>query len=432
MKTPALITLVIFSLSLMAKTKITWWHAMGGKRSQTIRELASKFNSFQNDYELEVIYRGNYTETLNASIAAYRGKKQPHIVQVFEVGTMTMMKSGAIYPIYKLFSDNNISVNLDDYLKPVLSYYEDNQGRLFSMPFNSSTPIMYANLDILKTANIVNPAQTWEELYVHMDKIAKTGKCGLTVGWQSWVLLENFSAIHKIPFADKGNGFSGFASTLKINNELVASNIQQLKNKMSSGGFSYEGRRSDASRNAFIGKKCAYYMDSSSNLASIKKLAQFSWNANPMPYLKSFKPQNSIIGGATLWVYKGHSAKEYQGVAKFMKFLGQADIQAWWHKETGYLPISLGAYKGLKKNGYYIKEKNQEIAIKQLTRANPTEYSRGLRLGSFTQIRDVLNEQFEKIWAGTVTVSEGLEFAEKRSNALLKRYKRTQKRKNKK
>jgi sn-glycerol 3-phosphate transport system substrate-binding protein len=428
-----MIKILLLTLSLTtgawAKTKLTWWHAMGGKRLETMNEIAKKFNATQSEYELEAIYRGNYTETLNSAVAAYRGKKQPHIVQVFEVGTMTMMNSGAIYPVHELLKDHKKEIDWSTYLQPVLSYYQDNSGKLLSMPFNSSTPIMYVNKELLAKAKIKEVATTWEQMYEQMDKFAKLNKCGLTVGWQSWVLLENFSAIHGEAFADKENGFAGLATTLKIKNKKVISLISELKKRQKTGGFSYEGRRSDPARNAFVGKKCAYYIDSSSNLTSVQSMVKFKWQATAMPYLKGTKPQNSIIGGATLWIFQGHKEKEYKGVAEFLAFLGGSEIQAWWHKETGYLPISLDAYKMLKTQGYYKTNPDQEVAVNQLQRATPNSLSRGLRLGNFTQIRDVLNEELEKIWASRSTGITGLEAGTKRSNALLKRYARTQERK---
>ena len=150
----------------LAQTEIQWWHAMGGALGEKVDEIAAGFNATQSDYEVVPVYKGNYTETMTAAIAAFRTGQQPHIVQVFEVGTATMMAAeGAIYPVYQLMEDTNEPFDPDAFLPSVTGYYTTTDGRMLSMPFNSSTPVMYFNKEAFIAAGLDpdNPPRTWAE-----------------------------------------------------------------------------------------------------------------------------------------------------------------------------------------------------------------------------------------------------------------------------
>lgn len=246
-KTVGALALSLLAAQVQASTEVEWWHAMGGRLGEKVNEIAEKFNASQSDYVVKPVFKGNYTETMTAAIAAFRAKKQPAIVQVFEVGTATMMSAkGAVYPTYELMADTHEPFNSSDYLAAVTGYYSTNDGKMLSMPFNSSTPVLYYNKDALAKAG-VEPPKTWEEMDSVGRKLLDAGyKCGFTTGWQSWVQLENFSARHDIPFATKNNGFSGLDTELAFNSPLHVKHIAQLAEWQKEGIFSYGGRRSDS------------------------------------------------------------------------------------------------------------------------------------------------------------------------------------------
>jgi sn-glycerol 3-phosphate transport system substrate-binding protein len=372
---------------------------------------------------------------MNAGVAAFRAKKQPHILQVFEVGTQTMMQSGAIYPVYKLMAENGYKIDWSNYLQAVLSYYMDADGNLMSMPFNSSTPIMYYNVSMFEKAGIkplskIEPI-TWDQLGEITKKIVDGGiaPAGMVTAWQSWVQIENYSAIHNVPFASKANGYEGLGCELEINNPLVVSHIERLKKWADDKRFMYGGQKYQGPKAEFIAQHVAVYTDSVSGIAKLKKAVKdFKWDAAPLPVEASVKkPQNSIIGGASLWVLKGHTKKEYEGVAAFLKFLSGNEMQEYWHKETGYFPITLNAYNDLKEKGYYKENPLQTVGIDQLNRATPTKISRGLRLGYFVQIRNIINEELELVWNGKKSPKEALDSAVARSNVQLRTFEKTYK-----
>ncbi|MCF4099300.1 sn-glycerol-3-phosphate ABC transporter substrate-binding protein UgpB [Maritalea mediterranea] len=410
-----------------AQTEIQWWHAMGGTNGERVDKIAADFNATQDDYKVVPVYKGNYTETMTAAIAAFRAKEHPHLVQVFEVGTATMMAAkGAIYPVEQLMNDAGESFDKSDYLPAVISYYQTPEGELLSMPFNSSTPVMWYNADALEAAG-VEPPETWADVEAAAKALVDNGmSCGLSFGWQSWVMIENFSAWHNLPVGTKENGFAGFDTEFTFNNEHVVSRLAKIAEMGESKAFVYGGRRGD-SLPLFTNGECGMWMNSSAYYGSIKEQAKFNFGQTMLPLDTEVAdaPQNSIIGGATLWALAGHEDEEYKGLAQFLTYLSSADVQAWWHQETGYVPITNAAAELSESQGFYEENPGTDIAIKQLSLNEPTPNSRGIRFGNFVQVRDVINEELEALWAGDKTAQEAMDTAVKRGNELLRRFERS-------
>jgi len=419
--------LVLGAGSADAQVEIQWWHAMGGQLGEKVAEIADTFNKSQSAYKVVPVYKGTYTETLTQAIAAFRAGQQPDIVQVFEVGTATMMAArGAVYPVFELMKDEKEPFDPNAYLPAVTGYYTDTNGNMLSFPFNSSTPILYYNKDAFRKAGLDPDAapRTWPEVEAAAKKLQAAGvTCGLTNEWPSWVLVENFSAFHNIPIGTKSNGFGGLDTELTINNPLVEKQIAMLAEWQKTKLYDYGGRTNKAEPKFYAGE-CGIFIGSSAARLAILSNAKFDLGYGMQPYWPDVTgaPQNSIIGGATLWVLKGRPAAEYKGAAKFFSFLSRPDPQAWWHQNTGYLPITLAAYELSRSQGFYDKNPGTDTAIKQMTLNAPTENSKGLRFGSFVQIRDVIEEELEQAFAGRKTAKEALDSAVKRGNDLLRQF----------
>ncbi|MFQ5956075.1 MAG: sn-glycerol-3-phosphate ABC transporter substrate-binding protein UgpB [Kiloniellales bacterium] len=416
-----------------AAIEIQWWHAMGGALGDKLNEIAEGFNKSQSAYKIVAVHKGNYTETMTAGIAAFRAGKPPHIMQVFEVGTATMMGAkGAIVPVYELMAEAGEPFDPKAYLPTVTGYYTTPDGKMLSMPFNSSTPILYFNKEAFRLAGLDpnKPPKTWPEVGAYAKKTQAVGyPCGFTTAWQSWVQIENFSAWHNVPIGTKANGFEGLDTKFTFNSPLHVRHIQQLADWQKQKIFDYGGRRGN-SQAKFTSGQCAMFMQSSAGYAGIKRTTTtFQFGTGMLPYWPDAKgaPQNTIIGGATLWVMGGHKPEEYKGVAKFFSYLSRPEVQAGWHQFTGYLPITLAAYELTKKQGFYDKNPGTETALLQMTRAAPTANSRGLRFGSFVQIRDIINEELEAVWSGKKTAKQGLDAAVRRGNVLLRKFERATK-----
>ena len=417
----------MFSGTALSATEIHWWHAFKGRMGTLLAEQVDQFNAAQSDYKVIQNRKGNYSETLNAGIAAFRAKKHPHILMVFEVGTATMMAAkGAIKPMYKVMSEAGVKFDPDGFIGPVKGYYTTTTGEMLSMPYNSSTPVLWVNRDAFKKAGL-NPdmdLSTWQKVGAALDKLKSSGnKCPLTTAWQSWVHLENLSAYHNVAFATKENGFAGMDTELVFNGPVQIKHIQAMGNWAKEGKFIYAGRRNEGGK-AFRAGECALYTESSAGYAGIKKNAEFDFEIRHLPYWEGVKgaPQNTIIGGSSLWVLSGHSTKEYRGVAAFLSFLSSPVIQAAWHQNTGYLPVTLVASQKTKKSGFYDSNPGTDIAGIQMTRKTPTSVSKGLRLGSFDQIRGMIDEELESVWSGKKTAKSALNNAVKRGNVLLRRF----------
>ena len=417
--------------SATAATEISWWHAMGGRLGEIVDEFTEKFNAEQEansgSCHLTASYKGTYTETMTSAIAAFRAKEQPHIVQVFEVGTATMIAAegkGAVYPVHQLMLDAGIDFDQSDYLPAVISYYTTQDGKLLSLPFNSSTPVLWYNKSKLEELGIAVPT-TWDELETAAGQAKDAGiEAPFSFGWQSWTMIENYSAWHNIPTGTEENGFAGIGTELTINNDAVVEHIQRIADMGDDGLFKYGGRRGD-SRAMFVNGESVFWINSSAYYGGFAKdITEFEFAQTMMPLdtKVASAPQNSIIGGATLWVLNGGKAEEYKCVAEFFQFLSAEDQQAYWHQETGYVPITTAAYEKSKADGFYITSPGTDTAIHELSLNQPTPNSKGLRYGNFVQIRDVINEELEAVWSGEKTAREAMDTAVDRGNALLRRF----------
>ena len=432
MKRKALSTLIaaaaatLLALPAQAQVEIQWWHSMTGGLNDWVVDLANGFNASQKDYKVVPTYKGSYDESMTATIAAFRAGNAPHIVQIYEVGTATMMAAkGAVVPVGKVLADAGYKFDAKAYIPAVVGYYTAPNGQMLSFPFNSSTTILNYNKDMFRKAGLDpnKPPQTWPELALAAAKLKASGvECPFTTSWQTWTQLESFSTWHNTLFATQNNGFGGTNARLAFNGPLHVRHIENLANMANQGLFHYRGRgnKGDA---PFYSGECAMATASSSSYASIKKNAKFDFGIAPLPYYPDVAgtPQNTVIGGASLWVMAGKPAAQYKGVAQFFNYLTSAETQAKSHQRTGYLPITLAALALTEQSGFYKNNPGTDTAVNQMIRKT-TDKSRGVRLGNFNQIRAIMDEELEQVWAGKKTAKEGLDAAVKRGNEQLERF----------
>ena len=418
---------VLFSSAALAQTEIQMWHSMKGALNDKVNELATRFNATQTDYKIVPVFKGEYPESMTAAIAAYRAGNAPHILQVFEVGTATMMAAkGAVVPVAKLMRDADEPFDPKAYLPAVAGYYTDSKGDMLSFPFNSSTIVFYVNKDAFKKAGLdpEKAPKTWKELLAAADKLKASGhSCPYTSGWPAWMHIENFSAWHNVPIGTRDNGMNGLDAQFQINTPLHVRHITMIGDMAKKGTFSYAGRTNQAEARFYSGE-CAMLTSSSGAQANIRRNAKFGWSVNFIPYHDDVKgaPQNSIIGGASLWVMGGKTNNAYKGIAKFFAYLSRPEVQMDWHTGTGYVPITMAAYELTRKSGFYDKNPGADIAIKQLTNKPPTANSRGLRFGNYVQGREVIEEEMEAVFAGKKDPKAALDEAVRRGNEILRKF----------
>lgn len=425
--------LAAFAATAQAQVEIQWWHSMTGALGDRVNDFAKGFNESQKDYKVVPVFKGAYPESMAAAIAAFRAGSAPHILQVFEVGTATMMSAkGAIKPVAEVMRQAGEPFDPKAYIPSVAGYYTDRKGDMLSFPFNSSTTVFYYNKDVFEKAGLdPNRApSTWPEVVQAAAKIKASGAsaCAYTTGWPSWAHVENFSAWHNLPMGSMDNGMGGLNARFLFNTPLHVRHWNNLKEWGQKGYFTYAGRRNEAEAKFYSGE-CAMLTSSSAAQANINRNAKFKYAVGMLPYYADVAgaPRNTIIGGASLWVMTGKKPAEYKGVAKFLSYLADPQRQAQWHQQTGYLPITPVAYDITKKAGFYDKNPGTDISVRQMTLNQPAPFTRGLRFGSMPQVRDVIEEEMENMLAGKQDAKTALDNAVKRGNELLVRFEKTAK-----
>ena len=411
-------------LSSQAQTEIQWWHSMGGALGEWVNDQAKDFNASQKDFKVVPTFKGSYDESMTAAIAAFRAGNAPHILQVFEVGTATMMASKqAIVPVTEVMKKAGIKFDASAYVPAVAGYYTAPSGDMLSFPFNSSTTVFHYNKDAFKAAGIDNVPTTWPEVALAAAKLKANGhKCPFTTSWVSWTQLESFSAWHNVEFATKSNGMKGLDTRLAFNTPLHERHIENLANMSKQALFVYKGRGNLADA-TFVSGECAMMTGSSALYGNIKRNAKFAAGTGALPYYPDVpgSPQNTVIGGASLWAMSGKPAGDYKGVGQFYAFLSQPAEAAKSHQRTGYLPLTKASFELTEKSGFYKQNPGTDVSVTQMIRKT-TDKSRGIRLGNFVQIRAINDEELEQVWAGKKSAKEALDTAVKRGNEQLERF----------
>jgi len=408
--------------------QIQWWHAMGGTLGERVDELVKNFNASQQKYVVVAVNKGNYDEVINGTIAAYRAKRAPQLVQIYERGFMTMLLSDATMPVQDLLDQRGYKVDWADFVKPVAGFYSY-KGKLMTMPFNSSSPILWYNKTHFEKAGFARPAETWQELEKQLYTIKQKGisACGsVLAGDYHWSLLENYSAINDLPYATKANGYQGLDTEFVYNKTSVVSQVGRIKKWIDDGVMQIAGQGLSPEQ-LFTSGKCSTFFASTAAHSGIEREAKIDWSATYLPWEEGKQPKNSTIGGASLWVMKGQKPAEYDAVAAFLDYLAKPETQVWWHKSTGYVPLSNKAYQLAKSQDYYKQHPTREIAILQLTRGTPTANSTGFHFGNFTQTMMAQRDEFENVVAGKKTPQAGMDDAVKRGNEILRQYEKLNK-----
>ena len=433
-----------------ARTKVVFWHAMTSALNDEVNRLCGVFNASQSEVEVQAIFKGGYPDVLTATIAAVRAGQPPHLAQIFEVGTGTMLAAGpAVKQAWQLSQETGVAINPATYVPAVRGYYSLADGRMASIPFNSSTTVMWYNKDAFAMAGLdpEKPPATWQELVaqarVLKDKwaapvMAKARADGTTVPdliavttcWPTWIHVEQYSALHNLPFASKSDGFGGLDAELVFNSKQHVKHIQRLLDMKTEGTFRYGGR-DNAATPVFPSGIAAISFDSSGSRGIIDKTSggKFRWAETYMPYDSEIiaAPNNAIIGGASLWCMTapGRDKAEYAAVAKFVSFLAAPENAAAWHQNTGYVSATTAGYELTKQQGYYEKNVGADIPYKELTRGTVTDNSRGLRLGRLPEIRDIMQEELEKALQGQQSAQAAMDASVRRGNVVLRAFEKS-------
>jgi sn-glycerol 3-phosphate transport system substrate-binding protein len=412
------------------KIKIVWWHAMTAALADEVNRIATGFNASQDAVEIDAVYKGGYGDVLTATIAASRAGQAPHIAQIFEVGTGTMLSAGkAVKPVWELARETGLAIDPKSYIPAVRGYYSLTDGRMASMPFNSSTAVMWYNKDAFRKAGLdpdMAPT-TWQEVRKAAEtiKAKDAAPVPMTTSWPTWIQLEQYSALHDLAFATRSDGFDGLDTDLVFNSKAHVKHIERLLEMSKNGSFKYAGR--DAAPDpSLVSGEAAISFGSSATRGNLVKSAKFDWAAAYLPYDPELikTPLNSIIGGASLWTMTApnRTPAEYAAVAAFLKYIGKPDVDSTWSQNTGYVPVTFGGYEQSKQQGYYTKNVGADIPVEQLARGTVTPNTKGLRLGRLSEIRNIIQEELEKALQGGQTAQQALDTAVVRGNKVLREF----------
>lgn len=410
--------------------KFEYWYGLTGDLGAVVLETCNRFNKSQTEYEAVCVGQDGYEKAVQNTIAAFRAKQHPTLLQSFDAGTADLMLSGEFYPVTKLMADTGVTVDWSDYFPGIANYYSSKAGEFFSMPWNSSTPVYYFNKDHFAKAGIAEAPLTWEGMEEAFKKLKASGQaCAMAYAPSSWIDLEQFSMAHNVPVASNNNGYDGLDTELLFNTTLHVKHMENIQRWISEGYSLIRTAVSGKSaRDSFVEGECSIFFSSIADHNTIHKLKPaHAWDVQIIPTYEGVPRTNTVVGGASLWVLSGKTEQEYKGAAAYLAFLATKAEQQFLLENSGYIPVTKSTYEALKAEGFYAKEPfiNRDIAMKSLTWSEPTELTRGIRLGSFIQIRAEWTAEVEAALAGQKTMKEALDTAATRGNDLLARFART-------
>lgn len=413
------------------RIKIEMWQGLTGDLGDAVTEVCQRFNASQDQYEISCPSQGSYDAAVQNAIAAFRAKKQPTIVQVFDAGTLDLMLSGAFVPAKSLMEDAGYKIEWADYFPGIANYYANSKNELYSFPFNSSTALLYWNKAAFAKIGKTEAPKTWEEVEAASKAMKAQGvECSMALNYDTWTLLEQFSAIHNQPIATKNNGYDSLSAELVVNKTKFVDYIKFLKKGLDEGLYKIKLPETGANIiQAFTSGECQMMMTSVGDHGTVTKTAKpgLEWGVAMLPVFEGTERKNSLVGGASLWVLQGKSKDEYKAAAAFFNFIAKPESAEFWSTRTGYIPVTKTGFNYMKSKGFYDQPqyKGRELALASLTASEVVPNSRGIRLGGFIQIRKEFRDALTDIFAGKVAVQAGLDAATERSNVILRRFEKT-------
>lgn len=414
-----------------AQTKFEFWYGLSGDLSERIQDMCKTFNESQADYEIVCVSQDNYDNNLQNTIAAFRANKQPTVTQIFDAGTLDLMLSEAYLPVRQLMEENGYDIDWADYFAGVGSYYSTSQGELLSMPFNSSTAVIYYNTDALAKVGFEGTPETWTQVEDVARKMKAAGyDCPIAFDPSgAWQWFEQFEAIHNQPIATLGNGYGGLNAEMVVSKGKFVDQLSWIKAMYDEGLIVHKSKDTGETANdAFVNGNCQITSSSIADHGTFGKQAKegVHWTNAMLPMLEGVERHNSFVGGASLWTLKGKSAEEYKGAAAFFNFLATPKQATWWSTVTGYIPVLNSAFEAMTADGFYdaAPYKGRELAIASLTMP-AGENTRGIRLGGYASIRAEMVKTIQSVLFNDVPVQQALEEFDARGNEILRRFEAT-------
>ncbi|MFC0409839.1 extracellular solute-binding protein [Roseomonas elaeocarpi] len=413
------------------RQRFTFWYGLSGQLGDVVQQVCKRFNDSQRDFEVSCVSQGDYPRTLQNAIAAFRAGEQPTVVQVYDIGTADLMLSGQYVPARELMAEQKRNVDWNNYLSPIAAYYATSKGEMLSFPFNSSTAVMYWNRGAFRDVGYEKPPETWEDVEKALRALkAKGHACPMAINFDSWPWLEQFASVHNLPIASEDNGYGGLDAKLVFNDGLIRKHFNNIYRWYKEGLLVVKTPETgQIATAAFADGTCASMFNSIADHSTVRLTAKqgLDWTPAMLPLYAGTTRTNSRVGGASLWTLKGRPAAEYRGAAAFFEFLAKPESEEFWSTNTGYIPVTRAGYDKLKAEGFFQRPQNvgREVAMDSLLVTEPTQYSRGLRLGGFTQIRAIYANEMQAAFSGQKTMDQALDTMVEEGNRVLRRFEQT-------
>lgn len=420
----------LMSISASAKEKIVFWHAMSGEGQKTLEKIVSDYNNSQDKIEVEAIFQGSYEEAIVKFKAVSGTDEVPNLVQMNDISTSFMYRSGSIVPMSD-FIEKDTSFNVDNLEDVLLNYYRIN-GKLYSMPFNSSTAILVYNKDAFKEVGLdpeVAP-KSYKEVEEFAKKLVKkdengiVDRYGFSIISYAW-FIEQLLANDNVLYTDEENGRNGNMPTKVVYGEQLPTILNWMQGMNSEKVAINYGREWDSTRSAFSSGKVAMYLDSSAGLTGIINNSKFNVGTAFIPN-ESGVFNGSVIGGASLWITDSKDDSKEQAAWDFVKYAVSKEVQAQWSTKTGYFPVNKLSYETETMKAYMEKTPQFKVVVDELKATNKNTATQGAILGVFPDVREKMVEAMEAVSEG----EDGVKIAkdvEKASNRIISRYNRINK-----
>ncbi|CAN7694668.1 extracellular solute-binding protein [Mesorhizobium sp. LjRoot246] len=419
----AAVAVAMFGTGAAQAADIEFWYGNTGKPEEAIQAACAAFNKSQEKDKVTCVGQGSYEVAMQKAIAAFRAGNAPALLQVFDAGTLDIMLSDAAIPLSEALPD----VKWDDYITGARSYYQASDGRLFSQPYNASTLVFYTNKTLLERAGVTKTPETWEEVIDAARKLKASGvTCPYGTNAEPWIIFEQFAARHGEPIATKDNGYGGLDAEYVFNKGLIAQHMQNLKAWRDEGLVRLDvDTKAGKFVSAFTSGECAMMEGSSGSyttaLAGFGGKYELTVSLTPM--YAGHERHNTLVGGGSIWLMKGHSDEENAASKAFLNFLRQPVQQLALTEATGYVPVTQSALDTVRTSGKQDQPAFKAAALGIESLNEPaTPASRGIRLGFYTQFRAGWTEEVQKAFNGEQTMQQALDNAKTRGDELLKRF----------
>ncbi len=406
---------------------INFWHAFGGGRQKFIERMVADYNYTHPGVYVRAEYKGSYRDTLNAAILAAQQGNPPHLVQIFEIGSQLAMDSGIFVPIESLVKGPEFQP--DDYIEGVTNYYKFND-QFYSMPWNSSNPVLYYNKDMFRKAGLdpEKPPETFEDMLSACDAIVSKGVAKNCISWplHSW-FFEQWMANMGAELANNGNGRDARATEVNLTGDAAKEILTWWKEMYDKGYYAYSGKLEDwdGADAIFVSGQSAMEITSTSDVVQRQRDAKengFELGTGYLPYPAHSERQGVIVGGASIWLTGGHPDAEMQAAKDFVIWFTNTENAIRWHKGTGYFPIRKSAVDVLKVENWFELNPAYKAAFDQLLDTKSTRATQGALIGAFPEVRTLIEQAVEKVLAGQATVDEALQEAKTAADKAIVEY----------